>query len=111
MTDSDSYEYGEIVKITGNTSAENITLQINDPSGKTVLIRNIDVDQGFSFNFNLSNNLVLGNYDIVASVVIDGIPKFLQHQLLLLQIKNYLQTHQYRKQHHYNKTHKQRMML
>ena len=84
MTDSDSYEYGEIVKITGNTSAENITLQINDPSGKTVLIRNIDVDQGFSFNFNLSSNLVLGNYDIVASVVIDGIPKISSTSIVLL---------------------------
>ena len=84
MTDSDSYEYGEIVKITGNTSAENITLQINDPSGKTVLIRNIDVDQGFSFNFNLSNNLVLGNYDIVASVVIDGIPKISSASITLV---------------------------
>ena len=44
MTNSDSYEYGEIVKISGSTSAENVTLQINDPSGKTVLIRSIDVD-------------------------------------------------------------------
>ena len=84
MTNSDSYEYGEIVKISGSTFAENVTLQIKDPSGKTVLIRSIDVDQGFSFNFNLSSNLVLGNYDIVASVVIDGIPKISSTSIALI---------------------------
>jgi hypothetical protein len=83
-TDSDSYGYGEIVKISGNTPAETVTLQIKDPSGKTVLIRNIDAGQGFSFNFNLSSNLVLGNYDIVASVVIDGIPKISSTSIALL---------------------------
>ena len=75
MTNSDSYEYGEIVKISGNTSTESVTLQIKDHTGKTILIRNIGADQNFSFDFNLSNNLSLGSYDIVAGVVIDGIPK------------------------------------
>ena len=87
MTDSDSYEYGEVVKISGNTSAESVTLQINDHSGKTVLIRTIDADQGFSFNFNLSSNLGLGNYDIVASVVIDGIPKISSTSIALVEDK------------------------
>ena len=75
MTNSDSYEYGETVKISGEASAESVTLQIKEPSGKTVLIRSIDADGSFEINFNLPNNLSLGEYEIIGSVVIDGIPK------------------------------------
>ena len=39
-TNADSYEHGEVVKITGETSTDVITIQIKDPSGKTILIRN-----------------------------------------------------------------------
>jgi hypothetical protein len=74
-TDADLYEYGETVKISGETSTESVTIQIKDVSGKTILIRNINADGSFSFNFNLSNNLILGKYDIIVNAVIDGVPQ------------------------------------
>ena len=51
--DSDSYEIGQIVKITGNTSEKNISLQIKDPNGKTILIRTLSADDTFSFDFSI----------------------------------------------------------
>ena len=74
-TDTDSYEHGEVVKITGETSADIISIQIKEPTGKTVLIRNIDAGGSFELDFNLPSNFNLGEYEIVASVVIDGIPQ------------------------------------
>ena len=74
-TDADSYEHGEVVKITGETSADVITIQIKESSGKTILIRSIDTDGIFELNFNLPSNFSLGEYEIIGSVVIDGIPK------------------------------------
>ena len=51
-TDSDAYTHGQIVKVSGITSDKNISLQVKDPSGKTVLIRTLSADKNFSYEMN-----------------------------------------------------------
>ena len=72
--DSELYEIGEIVKISGNTHDTNISLQIKDPNGKTILIRTFSGDETFSFDLKLPDYFVLGTYEITASVTLDGLP-------------------------------------
>ena len=57
--DSELYEIGEIVKISGNTHDTNISLQIKDPNGKTILIRTFSGDETFSFDLKLPDYLYL----------------------------------------------------
>ena len=86
-TNADSYEHGEVVKITGETSTDVITIQIKDPSGKTILIRNITADDTFSLNFNLPDHLTFGVYDIIASVTVGGIPEIVSTSITLTEDK------------------------
>jgi len=86
-TNADSYEHGEVVKITGETSTDVITIQIKDPSGKTILIRNITADDTFSLNFNLPDHLTFGVYDIIASGTIGGIPEIVSTSITLTEDK------------------------
>ena len=86
-TNADSYEHGEVVKITGETSTDVITIQIKDPSGKTILIRNITADDTFSLNFNLPDHLTFGVYDIIASATIGGIPEIVSTSITLTEEK------------------------
>ena len=48
-TNSDSYTHGQVVKVSGITSEKNISLQVKDPSGKTVLIRTLPAEGNFSY--------------------------------------------------------------
>ena len=83
--DSDSYEIGQIVKITGDTSEKNISLQIKDPNGKTILIRTLSADDTFSFDFKLPDYLSFGKYEIITSVTLDGIPTIVNKEFELIQ--------------------------
>ena len=86
-TNADSYEHGEVVKITGETSTDVITIQIKDPSGKTILIRNITADDIFSLNLNLPDHLTFGVYKIIASGTIGGIPEIVSTSITLTEEK------------------------
>ena len=86
-TNADSYEHGEVVKITGETPTDVITIQIKDPSGKTILIRNITANDTFSLNFNLPDHLAFGVYDIIASVTVGGIPEIVSTSITLTEDK------------------------
>jgi len=83
-TDSDSYKHGQVVKISGITSEENISLQVKDPSGKTVLIRTLPAEGTFSYEIGLPNYFKIGEYNIFASVTIDNIPKIVSKSIYLL---------------------------
>ena len=84
ITDSDSYKHGQVVKISGITSEENISLQVKDPSGKTVLIRTLPAEGNFSYEIGLPNYFKVGEYNIFASVTIDNIPKIVSKSIYLL---------------------------
>jgi hypothetical protein len=74
---ADSYEPGELVGISGVTQSEQIvSIQVKDPTGKTLLVRSITADNSgnYSLEFKIPKTATQGNYIIVASVSIDMIP-------------------------------------
>ena len=74
---ADSYEPGELVAISGVTQSEQIvSIQVKDPTGKTLLVRSITADNSgnYSLEFKIPKTATQGNYIIVASVSIDMIP-------------------------------------
>ena len=73
----DSYEPGELVTISGVTQSEQIvSVQVKDPTGKTLLVRSITADGtgNYSLEFKIPKTAVQGNYVIVSSVSIEMIP-------------------------------------
>ena len=73
----DSYEPGDLVTISGTTASEQIvSVQVKDPTGKSLLIRSINADNAgnYSLEFKIPKTAVQGNYEIVASVSIEMIP-------------------------------------
>ena len=73
----DSYEPGELVTISGVTQSEQIvSIQVKDPTGKTLLVRSITADGtgNYSLEFKIPKTATQGSYIIVASVSIDMIP-------------------------------------
>ena len=87
-TDSDSYIHGQVVKISGTASEKNVSLQVKDPSGKTILIRTLSADGNFSFDLSLPEQFLLGKYEIITSVTIDGVPKITKTSIYLLDEKD-----------------------
>ena len=73
---SDSFEPGQTVIITGNTEAKALSIQVQDPIGKTILLRTVTPDSSgnFALEFKVSLNSMLGDYQIFISIVIDDIP-------------------------------------
>ncbi|MDC0199667.1 hypothetical protein OAJ83_02295 [Candidatus Nitrosopelagicus sp.] len=82
-TDSDSYIHGQVVKVSGITSEKNLSLQVKDPTGKTILIRTLPAEGNFSFDLNIPAKFILGQYEIFASVTVDGIPKIVSTSINL----------------------------
>jgi len=73
----DSYEPGELVIISGTTTGEQIvSVQVKDPTGKSLLIRSINADNAgnYSLEFKIPKTAVQGSYEVVASVSIEMIP-------------------------------------
>ena len=73
----DSYEPGELVIISGITQSEQIvSIQVKDPSGKTLLVRSIDADNSgaYQLDFKIPKTALQGNYVIVASISVEMIP-------------------------------------
>ena len=73
----DSYEPGELVNISGVTTSEQIvSVQVKDPTGKSLLIRSINADNtgNYSLEFKIPKTAVQGSYEVVASVSIEMIP-------------------------------------
>ncbi len=72
-TDKPSYSSGDIliakVDFTGSNTAQNIAVEIKDPTGNTILLRTVTTDRNgaASLQFNLPSNAHSGSYHIVAS--------------------------------------------
>ena len=73
---SDSFEPGQTVIITGNTEAKALSVQVQDPTGKTILLRTATADSSgnFALEFKIPPNSMHGDYQVFTSVVIDDIP-------------------------------------
>ena len=73
---SDSFEPGQTVIITGNTEAKALSVQVQDPTGKTILLRTVTADSSgnFALEFKIPPNSMHGDYQVFTSVVIDDIP-------------------------------------
>ena len=76
-TNVDSFAPGELVTITG-TSEENssVSIQVKDPTGKSLLIRTIKTDSNgtFEIQFRIPKSSPIGDYQIVANIATDLIP-------------------------------------
>ena len=73
---SNSFEQGQIVVITGSTEDRSIAVQVKDPSGIPILVRSVTADSvgNFELEFKVPQTAKLGNYQIIVSIVLDGIP-------------------------------------
>ena len=70
------FQQGQAVMITGNAEEKSIAIQVKDPTGISILIRTLEADSGGDFNleFRIPQTAVLGDYQVVASVVVDDVP-------------------------------------
>ena len=75
-TNFDLFEQGQLVMITGNTDEKSVAIKVKDPTGILILVRSIttDSDGNFELEFRIPQTATLGNYQVVASTVIDNIP-------------------------------------
>jgi len=84
-----SYEPGELVIISGFTQSDQIvSVQVKDPTGKTLLVRSINADNvgNYSLEFKIPKTATQGNYIVVSSVSIDMIP-IIETMIILVQDK------------------------
>ena len=61
-TNSDLFEQGQTVTITGNTVQNNsVAIQVKDPTGASILVRSVisDSDGNFSLQFKIPQHAVL----------------------------------------------------
>jgi len=75
-TDYDSFEQGQAIVITGNAETEGVSIQVIDPNGASILVRSIttDSDGNFGLEFKVPQNGVLGDYKIMASIILNDLP-------------------------------------
>ena len=73
---SDSFEQGKIVMITGSAEEGTVAVQVKDPSGMSILVRSVTADSNgnFELEFKIPQTATLGDYVIVASIIIDDLP-------------------------------------
>ena len=81
---SDSFEQGKIVMITGSAEEGTVAVQVKDPSGMSILVRSVTADSNgnFELEFKIPQTATLGDYVIVASIIIDDLP-VISHTLIL----------------------------
>ena len=80
-TDSNSYELGSTVLISGTAMSDNVVIQIKDPLDTTILMRTLTINASmFSLDFNIPHYYETGQYTIIASVSIDEIPEIINVQ-------------------------------
>ena len=75
-TNFDSFGQGQTVTVIGNGGEKTVSIQVKDPIGQAILLRTITADQSGSFNFEfkISQTAKLGDYQIIVSTVLDGMP-------------------------------------
>ena len=76
-TNSDLFEQGQTVTITGNTVQNNsVAIQVKDPTGASILVRSVisDSDGNFSLQFKIPQHAVLGVYEIITNTIVGDSP-------------------------------------
>jgi len=75
-TNFDVFQQGQTVMITGNTEEKSVAIQVKDPTGISILVRTLETDSGgnFDLQFRIPQTATLGDYQVVASTIIDNIP-------------------------------------
>ena len=76
-TNSDLFEQGQTVTITGNTVQNNsVAIQVKDPTGASILVRSVisDSDGNFSLQFKIPQHAILGVYEIITNTVVGDSP-------------------------------------
>ena len=75
-TNSDSFGQGQRVMITGNTDGGSVIIQVKDTTGLPILLRTITTDSNgnFELKFKLPPTAGLGDWKVIATTVVDGIP-------------------------------------
>ena len=75
--DSNVYQQGGTVVITGNTYGNNsVAIQVKDPTGASILLRSVTADTGgnFGLQFKIPMSGLPGEYTIIANTVVDNLP-------------------------------------
>jgi len=95
-TNADSYLLGDAVVVSGITVADStsVSIQVKDPTGKTILLRmtTIDSSGNYKLEFKIPSSGDGGNYEIIASVVSEGIPIIEKKSVLIEEEKPTVQT-------------------
>ena len=75
-TNLDSFEQGQAVMITGNAEEKSVVIQVKDTTGMSILVRTVmaDSDGNFELEFRIAQSAALGDYQIIASIVMDDLP-------------------------------------
>ena len=76
QTNFDVFQQGQAVTITGNAEEKSIAIQVKDPTGISILVRTLETDSGgnFDLQFRIPQTATLGEYQVVASMVVDSLP-------------------------------------
>ena len=75
-TNFDLFGQGQTVMVTGNTEEKFVAIQVKDPTGISILVRTLETDSGgnFDLQFRIPQTATLGDYQVVASTVVDNLP-------------------------------------
>ena len=75
-TNFDLFGQGQTVMVTGNAEEKSVAIQVKDPTGISILVRTLETDSGgnFDLQFRIPQTATLGDYQVVASTVIDNVP-------------------------------------
>ena len=75
-TNFDVFQQGQTVMVTGNTEEKFVAIQVKDPTGISILVRTLETDSGgnFDLQFRIPQTATLGEYQVVASTVVDNLP-------------------------------------
>jgi len=75
-TNFDVFQQGQTVMVTGNAEEKSVAIQVKDSTGISILVRTLETDSGgnFDLQFRIPLTATLGDYQVVASTVVDNLP-------------------------------------
>ena len=75
-TNQHVFQQGQTVVITGNAEQGSVAIHVKEPTGISILVRAVtaDSDGNFELKFKLPQTAIFGEYQVIASTVIDDVP-------------------------------------
>ena len=75
-TNYDIFKQGQVIMITGNSEERTLAIQVIDPNGISIFVRTLETNSSgnFDLEFRIPQTATLGDYELVASIVLDDIP-------------------------------------